>query len=186
VEFTALVTSVTLNKEFQEMAGMFEVGDAVMTVPRELPSRLPNGVYDLRTMVANPLFEIGLNDKVTLMDDEYKTSEVLVKGTAMYGRPADTLINEKVTRIKSVRLYDTDTGESTAYTKDTDFTLDKNRIVWLEGKPQPTLGAQYSVTYFHRPVYIVAVNLPKPRHQDGQELPRYVVLRYLNGGVERK
>jgi hypothetical protein len=186
IEGIVLVTSISMNKEFQEMAGIFEVGDAVMTVPRRTPLKLSDGSWSMSDFQDNPLFEIGMYDKITLLDDEYKTSEILVKDTPMYGRPADTLINSKITKIKAIKQFNSETGGTVDYTIDTDFTLSDNKIAWIEGQPQPVSGSQYSVTYFHRPTYIVSANLPKPRHQDNQELPRYVALKYLNGGIEHK
>lgn len=186
VEVNALVTSVTLNKEYQEMAGVFEVGDAVMTVPKRIPRRMPNGQYNLNEFDDNPMFEISMWDKITLLDDEYKTSEVLLHNVPMYGREADAL-TDKVVRLKHIRKYNQETGEITQYILGADFNVvDGNRVVWLDGGRAPADGEQYSVTYFHKPVYIVTATLPKPRHQDGQDLPRYVALRYLGAGVERK
>lgn len=181
---TALVMSITQNKDFEEMAGAFDSGDAVMTVPKRIPGH-KNGQIDLHNMTDNPMFDIGMYDLVTLMDDEYKTSELLCKGTPLFGRPADTLLNEDVTRVKSLRKSNPDTGEITSYSFGTDFTLSENTIQWV-GANQPYEGEFYSVVYHHRPTYTVLTTLPKPRHQDGQDLPRYVVLRYRAGGFDRK
>lgn len=185
IEVTAVVMSITLNKDFQEMAGMFEVGDAVMIVPKRVPTKLPNGIYDMKDFKDNPMYEIGLWDKIHLLDDEYKSSEVLIKDTPIGNRPADTLVNELVTRVKALRKYDQVAGTVTTYLEGTDFKLIANLISWLVGGNSPASGEQYSVVYFHKPTYVVTAALPKPRHQDGQDLPRYVVLRYLAGGVER-
>lgn len=181
----AIVTSVNLNQEWQEMAGMFEVGDAVMTVPKAFPIRNERNIPTGKS-TDNLMFEIGVNDKVTLLDDEYKTSEVLIQGSPIGHRNADTLLNERITRIKSVSSFDTLTGIETKYYADVDYTLDINRFIWLPNGNSPGDFQQYSVTYFHRPTYVVIANLPKPRHQDGQDLPRYVALRYLSGAVDRK
>jgi hypothetical protein len=178
----AMVTSVTLNKDWQDMAGLFEVGDAVMTVPKRTPKRLSNGVMTGQ-FDDNPLFYVGMYDKVTLTDDEYKTSEVLVKAVPIGKRVADTLLNEDVTRVQSVVKFDAVTGAETPYSLGTDYQMQDNLVDWLPGGNSPADGEQYSVTYFHRPTYVVIATLPKPRHQDGQDFPRYVALRYLSGGV---
>ena len=66
-----------------------------------------------------------------------------------------------------------------------DFEMAGNVVLWLEDGLSPEVGEQYSAAYYHRPTYVVTATLPKPRHQDGQDFPRYVALRYLSGGVER-
>lgn len=186
----ALVMSITQSKDFDESAGVFEVGDAVMTVPKRVftayfapqnQSGVPTFVYDHDS----PMFEIGMYDLVTLMDDEHRTSEVLIKGEAMYGRPADTVLNDEVTSIQSIRQSDPDTGTVTVFEPETDYIHTGGLIEWVAGRG-PLDGTQYSVTYKHRPVYTVLIPLPKPRHQDGQDLPRYVALRYRAGGFDRK
>lgn len=180
----ALVSSITLNKAYQDSAGLFEVGDAIMTVPRNTVAA--TDIFSTQGNQVNEMYHIGMNDKVVLADDEYKSSEVLIRGSAMYGRPADTLINEVVTYVRRVRQYSYSDGSFIEYREGTDYRVDKNRIDWLNepGAVQPAQGTQYSVVYYHRPTYIVSATLPKPRHQDGQELPRYVVLKYLHGGIQ--
>lgn len=191
----ALVTSITMSKDYQEMAGVFEVGDAVLTVPKRIPQAHPTtGIIDrtMATAISNPMFDIGMNDLVTLLDDEYKSSEPLIRGVDLYGRPADTLLNIDVTRVKSVQKANSETGVVTTYVQagqgvlNPDFQLTANLIDWLPGGNSPVAGGQYSVVYFHRPVYTVFTTLPKPRHQDNQDLPRYVALRYRAGGLDRK
>lgn len=180
----ATVNSVTINQDWESMAGIFDVGDAIMTVSKRVP--IKNGDIVTNKYTDNPMFEIGVNDRITLLDDEYKSSEVLIKGAPVGHRDADTLLNEYITRTKAVNVYDPDTGAKTSYVPDVDYRLNKNVIEWLPGGNAPADFQQYSVVYFHRPVYTVIANLPKPRHQDGQDLPRYVALRYLSGAVDRK
>ena len=184
IESKALVTSITINKDFAEMAGGFEVGDAVMSVPKRIPMRHPNGMMTGQ-FTNNPIFGIGMYDKITLLDDEFKSSEVLMKGTPISARPPDTLLNTDVTWVKSIQKYDSVTGSATLYRLGVDFEMVGNVVSWLVGGVAPTFGQQYSVAYYHRPTYVVTATLPKPRHQDGQDFPRYVALRYLSGGVER-
>jgi hypothetical protein len=186
VESNALVMSVNLSKDFQDMAGVFEVGDAVMTVPKHIPKKLYNGGYDMSDIEDNPMYDIGLWDRVTLLDDEYKSSEILIKGIPMDSRPADTLRNDKITGVKSIQKYNKNTGEATYYELGIDFAVQGSKINWIDMANSPSEGEQYSVVYFHRPIYIVTATLPKPRHQDGQDLPRYVALRYLDEGVAKK
>lgn len=176
----ALVMSVTSEKEYQE-SGTFEAGDAVMTVPKRYPVILPDGSRDETSFTPNPMFDIGMYDLVTLLDDDYKTSEVLTKGIERRGIPPDTLLNQSVTNVKAVRKVDSLTGTNISYTEGSDFEVQQNKIVWIGN--QPADGDNYSVVYFHRPVYRVFATLPKPRHQDKQDLPRYVALRYYMGGV---
>ena len=184
----ALVTSITANKEFEETMGVFDVGDAVMTVPKNVyaPMVGPNGTTTYIYSHPNPMYNIGMYDLVTLLDDEYKTSELVVRGLDWYGKPADTLLNEDVTEIITIRKMDPQTGEVVKFTEGVDFMVNGNKIEWLGVHPnEPNSGEKYSVTYKHRPVYIVLTNLPKPRHQDGQDLPRYVALRYRAGGFNK-
>lgn len=189
IEDLSLIMSVAYNKEFEEMAGVFEVGDAIMTVPRRVPGINPtSGQVDMtmNTSHNNPLFDIGMNDLITLTDDVYKSSEILQKGVPMYGRPADTLINEDVVRVKSVRKNNSTTGDKTDYTEGVHYTLNGNKIDWIVGAEQPMEGEQYSVVYEHRPMFTVFTNLPTPRYQDKQELPKKVVLRYRAGGFDKR
>lgn len=186
VEDIVLIQSVTHNKEFEAMAGMFEIGDAVMSVGAKVP------LYNLQTGLINkvdpgrpnPIFHCGMYDIITLTDDEYKTSEVLVKGTDNYGRPADTLLNEDILEIKSVRKSDPYTGIVHTY-EASNYTLDGKVVRW-NGTDEPAQGEQYTVQYTHRPAFIILKQLPTPRYQDGQDLPKKVALRYLAGGMRSK
>lgn len=183
IESKALVTSITLNKNFEAMAGVFEVGDAVMTVAKRIPQRLPNGLMNGK-FDENPLFNVNMHDRITLLDDEFRSSEVLVKDTPMDMRAADTLLNSNVTRVRSIQKYDPVSGGATLYTPGVDYNMVDNLVSWISGGSSPVPGEQYSVAYYHRPTYVVMTPLPKPRHQDGQDFPRYVALRYLAGGIE--
>lgn len=185
VEDKAMITSITLSKDFEAMAGVFEVGDAVMTIPKRVPLRITNGL-PTGQFRNNLIFDIGMYDRITLLDDEFKSSEVLVKGTPINARLPDTLLNDVVTKVKSVQKYNLITGAVVVYRSGIDYRLTGNLVDWLVGGVAPATGEQYSVVYYHRPIYVVTATLPKPRHQDGQDFPRYVALRYLSGGVERQ
>ena len=137
----------------------------------------------MKTARKNKLFHVGMYDLITLTDDEYKTSEVLSKGTSLGRLPADTLVNHEVTAVLKVRKWDKFTGERTDYIEGTHYKVDDNRIIWLGTAHEPSEGEQYSVTYEHRPTFIIFTNLPTPRYQDKQDLPRRVVIRYLAGGI---
>jgi hypothetical protein len=187
VEDVALVTSITHSKSFDASAGVFEIGDAVLTVGFYVPEANPNtGIIDAtRNGRENPLFHVGMHDLITLTDDEYKTSEILVKGQDIYSRPADTLLNEDVVHIKSIRQSDPVTGDLQVFEADTDYRLEGNRIEWT-GQNAPAEGTQYSVQYTHRPMFTVLTTLPTQRYQDNQDLPRNVALRYRAGGFDRQ
>src|SRR5690606_1768799 len=175
----ALVQSLLLHKE-HESVGIFELGDAIMTVPRHYLSLRPDGKYDKNTQIPNPMFDIGMFDLVTLLDDEYKSSELLIKGESVSGRTPDTLLNEDITRIKYVYKSDPTTGTVTEYNQDEDFQLVGNQIEWIGNQPED--GETYSVTYYHLPTYIVHVELPRQRHQDKRDQPKRVVIRYRTVG----
>lgn len=182
-----LLVSVTHNQEFQEMAGIFEVGDAIMSVGAYVPETNPDTglINKVSKGRPNPIFQVGDGDVITLTDDAYKTSEVLTKGVPLFAREADTLINEDVVEVRRVQSVDVVTGDITVYSKDTDFTVEGNKIVW-QGVNVPADGENYTVVYTHRPSFVVFTTLPTPRHQDGQDLPRKVALRYRAGGVDRR
>lgn len=181
-----VLTSITQNGDYEDMAGMFHIGDAVMTVPKRMWARTAAGGWNMRQYENVPLYNVGMYDLITVLDDDYKTSEVLVKGMPMYMRPADTLLNESVIEIQHVRTVNPATGEQVVYKLGKDFVNDANVIRWKAGGKAPEEGAQYSVVYKHRPVFTVLTALPKPRYQDEQLLPRYVALRYRAGGFEPK
>lgn len=187
VEDVVLLTSIVHNQDFEAMAGVFELGDAVMTVGYNVPEVNKETGHLNRTVLGRPnlLFNVGYGDLITLTDDEYKTSEVLVKDTPMYGREADTLINEEVTGIVRIQKADQVTGDITVFEKGADYTFEGNRIIWY-GNNEPMSGETYTVVYLHRPVFTVFANLPTPRYQDGQNLPKKVALRYLAGGIDRR
>ena len=186
IEDIALVMSVAHNKEFEESAGVFEIGDAVMSVGFHVP------VLNEKTGLVNttvqgrkdPLFHVGMYDLITLTDDEYKTSEILIKDTDIYERPADTLINEDVVDVLSVRKSNPATGELIHYRLGDDFEVHGNQIHWVGN--QPSTGEQYAVQYTHRPMFTVLTQLPTPRYQDGQDMPKRVALRYRAGGFDRR
>lgn len=186
VEDVVLLMSVTHNKEFEEMAGIFEIGDAIMTVGRFVPEINPktNLVNKQSRGRENPIFHIGMYDLITLTDDEYKTSEVLTKATPYYMRPADTLLNHDVIDVKSIRHMNPQTGDITIYEKDKDYTWKDNKITWISQALGD--GEQYTVQYTHRPVFIVLKQLPTPRYQDGQDLPKKVAIRFKPGGFDKQ
>lgn len=176
-----LVQSVTTSKDYLAYAGMFEVGDALLSVPANMFKRTETGGFDLSEKEPVPMFNIGTGDIVTLIDDEVKFSELLVRGEELNQRPPDTLMNPKVTKVLSIRRHDLDTATVTQYVAGQDYEVQGATIHWTGN--QPPEGTQYSVMYMHRPVYTVYAVLPRPRHQNGQDLPRAVVLRYYPGGV---
>lgn len=182
----ALVTNLSVGKDFSQTVGGLEFGDATLTVPAKLPQPLPNGEFSRERVdfVDNPMYDIGLFDLVALTDDEIKFSEVLVRGTSVGGRLPDTLSQDEITRIKTVQKSDPTTGTITKYVQGTDFQLNGNTIQWI-GTNAPALGEAYSVTYFHHPTYYVFTELPKPRYQDGQFMPRSVAIRLRMGGITR-
>jgi hypothetical protein len=187
IEDVVLLQSVTSSKDFEAQAGMFELGDAVMTVGAYVPEANPVTGNLNRTSKGrkNLLFHVGQGDIITLTDDEYKTSEVLIKGTPIFGRQADTLLNEEVLEILRIQKSDPVTGAISVYARGTDFTFNKNIINW-SGVNKPADGENYTVVYTHRPSFTVFTQLPTPRYQDGQDLPKKVALRYRAGGIDRR
>lgn len=184
IEDLALIMSITHSKEFEDTTGVFEIGDAIMTVGLRIPEVHPVTGNVITTVEGrkNPLFHVGMYDVITLTDDEYKTSEILVRDTDLYRRPADTLLNDDVVDVLSVAKCDPVTGVVTHYAYAQDYEVEGSTIKWLDDGLQPAPGEQYAVQYTHRPVFTVLTQLPTPRYQDGQDLPKKVVLRYRTGG----
>lgn len=168
-----LIMSLVINKDFT-FAGEYRMGDAIATVPKRKYEKDENGLWH---RPFNALFDIGEWDKITLVETEFRTHETLKLDTPLYGREADTLRNEAVTRVMSVLKANPETGNITYYAEGTDFTLDGNKLNWDSSANLET-GETYSVLYYHRPVYIVYTQLPQSRDQDMQQLPKKVVLRY--------
>ena len=188
VECRVLLQSLTFSKEFDEFAGSFEAGDAVLSVGEFVP-QIINGRTSRTVRDSNPAYRIGMHDIIILTDDEWKTSEVLRRGRTIGKRAADTLLNNIVTKMICAIHANPTTGTITHYYPDTvdttnDFTINDDLIVWNEGRG-PADGVQYSVVYMHRPVFIVLTALPTPRHQDNQNLPRRVTLRHRAGGFDK-
>jgi hypothetical protein len=71
VEDLVLFNSIVHNKQFEEMAGVFEVGDAVMSVGKNVPIPNPEtGRMDLMGVGRpNPIYHVGMYDLITLTDD---------------------------------------------------------------------------------------------------------------------
>ena len=177
----ALVTSISQSKQFNEFAGTFEAGDAVMTVPARKVRLVNKRISSLRDI--EPLFQVSVYDLITLTDDVRKFSEVLIKNTSIPNRAADTLLNINPLKVHYVQSADTVTGIITPYEEGIDFQMVGNKVEWLTDKLAD--GQSYGIMYDHRPVYTVLTELPQQRHQDGQDLPKRVVLRFKSGGFGR-
>lgn len=173
-ESAILIQSLIMSKDFTHI-GEYRMGDAVATVPyrkRVLIDGLPD-------YVENKLYWVGEWDRITLMNTEFRSDEILVRGESLYGREPDKLRNEEITRIVSVLQADTVSGKITFYTPEVDFVLENGRIEWLgEAVQYPIIGEKYSVQYYHRPTYQVYTQLPQHRDQDNQHFPKKVILRY--------
>lgn len=181
IEGKAVVSDISASKQYANNIGVFQVGDALMSVPYRFPKTNKLG-YNTGEFDLNPMYDIGDFDRVTLLDDFYKTSEVLVRGTALYARQADTLLHAVDITVKKIIKADEDTGAIIEFIPEHDFEVDNNKIVWSEdSEDKLAIGESYTVVYKHRPTFVVFSNLPSPRYQDGQFFPRKVVLRYLGG-----
>jgi hypothetical protein len=176
-----LVTGLVLNKEFNGL-GDWKMGDLIATIPFEVRRQQDAQHFQFEL---NPLFPVGEYDKFTLLDALFRTHDTLVRGVDRAGAPADTLRYEAVATndegapaVDYVLTADQTTGAITYYQQGVDYSVDKNVITWNAGRG-PTTGAQYSVTYWHNPVYIVYNQLPQSRDGvEAQHMPRRLVLRY--------
>lgn len=181
----ALVTNIIVDKEFDQPIGSLEYGDATLTIPKRIPKVNPKtGILSQVDFDENPLYDVGLFDYIALTDDEIKYAEVLTRNRPANGRPPDTLSQDEITRIKTVQKTDPATGQITIYQPGIDYQLNGNTIEWISSN-QPADGENYSVVYFHHPSYFVFLELPKPRYQDKQFMPRSVVIRLRMGGVTK-
>lgn len=170
-ESAILIQSLIMSKDFTYI-GEYRMGDAIATIPY----RKRVMIDGLPAYVENQLYWIGDWDKITLMNTEFRSDEVLVRGERVFGREPDTLRNPDVTKIVSVVKTDPITGKITVYEPETDFILEGSQLQWIANSPIE--GEKYSVQYYHRPVYVVYTQLPQHRDQDGQHFPKKVVLRY--------
>lgn len=173
VEDAVLVMSLALNKEFTPV-GEYSMGDAVCTVPYEKQDKSVVPYVNVKV----PMYWIGEHDKVTLLSTQFKATRAVRKGTWYRGREPDVLPNTYVTEILRIIQADSDTGDVTVYESGTDYNLDGNKVIWLNGGQAPADGTFYTVMYLHHPTYVVYTDLPQARDQDGQIFPRKVVLRY--------
>jgi hypothetical protein len=123
------------------------------------------------TFTVDPLVKIGYYDRVTLLNQDEKESEILTRGKK------DTLRYPEIVEIVEIFSLGNDETELTYYTEGLDFSLSGKEIVWLEGGNSPLDNRQYTVTYFFRPVYRVYVSLPLVRTPSNDAMPRRVMLR---------
>lgn len=174
-ETSVLLVSMVLNRDNPQNIGEERLGDCILTVPYK---KLLMG-QGIKRYEPVPAYWIGEYDRVIVLDTEFKTSEVLVRGEEIFGgkRISDSLRNEFVTKIIRILKSNSGTGEITYYSEGEDYQLSNNKIEWNEDMG-PEEGEKYSVLYLHRPTYIVYAQLPQPRNQDNQVFPRKVVLRH--------
>ncbi len=168
-----VVHSLILSKDFTPI-GEYRMGDCVASIP-----------YRKKMMVGgkwqfpfNEIYDIGEWDKIIILNSEFRSHETLIKNQTIFGREADTLRNEEVTKIINILTINKDTGAVTYYVEDEDFSLEDSKITWLDGGNAPEDEEKYSVLYYHRPVYLGYTQLPQSRDQDNQRLPKKLILRY--------
>lgn len=175
-EDAILVMSLVNNKEYTPI-GEYQMGDAIATIPFQKPT-VVEGRTPPKQYVDVPMYWIGEHDLVTLMTSEFVSTQALYKGAWFRGTAPDTLGTNYVTEIIRVTQSDSASGVVTTYTPDVDYKLTGNVIEWIAGGQAPADQTFYTVMFKHNPTYTVYTDLPQPRDQDGQRLPRKVALRY--------
>ncbi len=170
-------------------AGTWQAGDVVASIPNLAQVQTPGPTGTVITWAPHPMWRIGMDDLVYLTDSEQRSSWTLIKGEPLNKWAADTLPHPAgaIVEVLSVLSSDPVSGDVTTYTVGDDFTVNGNQIVWNpSGTNAQNLadGTQYSVTYTHYTTYTVYMDVPQPRDQDGQHMPRKVMLRLKGVGEQ--
>lgn len=168
-----LIMGLILSKDFTPI-GEYRMGDCIATIPARKKVMI-NGRWEF---IPNEIYDIGEWDKIILVESEFRSHETLIKDQHMFGREPDTLRNEEITKIISVLSIDENTGAITKYNEGADFEIVGQKINWLSGINAPNNNQKYSILYYHKPVYLAYTQLPQSRDQDGQRLPKKLILRY--------
>ncbi len=168
-----LIMGLILSKEFTPI-GEYRMGDCIATIPARKKMKV-NGLWKF---LPNEIYDIGEWDKIILSESEFRSHETLIKGKSLFERDADTLRKEEITKVINILSINKDTGEVTNYNQGTDYELDGRKIDWLAGGNSPDEDQKYSILYYHKPVYLAYTQLPQSRDQDGQRLPKKMILRY--------
>ena len=168
-----LIMGLILSKDFTPI-GEYRMGDCIATIPYRKKIMI-NGRWQFPF---NEIYDVGEWDKIILIESEFRSHETLIRNTPILGRLSDTLRNEEITKIINVLSVNENTGVITSYNQGIDYELNNKRISWLLGGNSPINGQKYSVLYYHKPVYLVYTQLPQSRDQDGQRLPKKLILRY--------
>jgi len=151
-------------KQRYPMEGEHTAGTLRISVPAQL---LDKSVRPFGYAV-NPIYGIGENDLVILLQSKTRQHDLLVKGDR------DKL---RYTLVESViEVFALVDGEKTTYASPSDYSLsDDAEIVWVEGQG-PDADTQYSVQYWARPEYIVREELAAERIHGGDQLPKVLTL----------
>jgi len=122
-------------------------------------------------LTLEPVYKIGYQDRLTLLKQEEKFSEILVKNEN------DRLLYREIIQIIEVISLGEDGETVVEHIEGTDFVLQGQDIYWLGGGNIPIQGRQYTVTYYHRPYYRVYLSLPLTRTPSNEMMPRRAVIR---------
>jgi len=127
----------------------------------------------------NPVYDCGLGDRVLLCSGRSRSSEVFVRGSGQEKvRQAMPIEGAKGILIcASVQDPEGD-AKTESYVPGTDVILEGRDIIFVGREPDE--GEQYSVTYFHRPMYECATELPAERRHQDRLLMRQFQVEYVD------
>lgn len=145
---TGLVTGVNVNIRLLPI-GELRMGDAMLSV--------------------HPSIKLGFMDRITLLSQEEKESEILTR------EKKDRLRYKEIINILNVLSLGKDGATETFYEEGVDFLLKGSEINWIGKAPLPQ--RQYSVTYNFKPVYRIYTTLPTVRTPANEMMPRRAILR---------
>lgn len=114
-------------EELFEVQGVWQTGDVMVTFP---------SVYEDKTVV-----KIDFFDRITILDFEERTSELIKRSATDYDRIRYQVIDVLFLRTNTKIYY-----------INTDFEVDGKNIHWISAN-RPALNELYTLAYTFRPVY---------------------------------
>ncbi|ABW35091.1 hypothetical protein Dgeo_3050 (plasmid) [Deinococcus geothermalis DSM 11300] len=163
------VQSVMSRREYQ-VRGEYDVLDLSMTLDR----RLSDGI------TLNPAWDCGEGDRFVLLDAWRRHAQRLKRGQS--GPEGDATVYRNM---RDLTVSSIEGGARRVWQPGEDYTFRDGRILWQPGRgPKP--GQSYAVQGQANPEYYVFKALPQLRQQDGQELPRSILLKGFENAPNRR
>lgn len=145
---TAIITGIQDQHVFTTV-GEIKAGDCIGGFPWQIP--------------------VKFHDKVVLYNKRVQQNAMLIESEIHPPKLDDHII---------CQLDDAHTLNKT-YKPYVDFVIDTDHrtVVWVDSNNKPEDGEKFTLSYWHRPVYIVWSVLPLERHSENKIMPKHVVLR---------